>query len=389
MPLGPYDPDVYRRFAENLRGRFGGPNIEHVSMRALRRKAVARPRSSPPTARRCGGRRSRRALAAKTVYLGDGPEIVLPRATPAAGRRSSRRRRSSSTRCCSSCAPCRSSTSAGRWATTPSSTRSATSTCPSPTPRTTGSPTSGARTMGDVKRNAPRPRVHDDRHPAGAPAADADPHHPRARHQHRARLRLHRRGQEGVPAPGDVPRRPARHARACTPAPRSCTPATPARGKLKSYAVFMFGLTATGKSTWSCHQLGLDPDAGEGTWVARTTSSCCAATARRSAPSRTTTSRPTSRCEMQEAMYRALAHQLGPARERHGRRPRRDRLHRRAARRERPRRARPHASSRSSAARRWSRSAPTRSTHRRWRSSTASSSRSSPGATRSCRSPSA
>ena len=31
----------------------------------------------------------------------------------------------------------------------------------------------------------------------------------------------------------------------------------------------MFGLTATGKSTWSCHQLGLDPDQGEGTWVAQ------------------------------------------------------------------------------------------------------------------------
>jgi phosphoenolpyruvate carboxykinase (ATP) len=30
------------------------------------------------------------------------------------------------------------------------------------------------------------------------------------------------------------------------------------KGKLKTYAVFMFGLTAIGKSTWSCHQLGLD-----------------------------------------------------------------------------------------------------------------------------------
>ncbi len=28
--------------------------------------------------------------------------------------------------------------------------------------------------------------------------------------------------------------------------------------KLKTYGVFMFGLTATGKSTWSCHQLGLE-----------------------------------------------------------------------------------------------------------------------------------
>jgi phosphoenolpyruvate carboxykinase (ATP) len=37
--------------------------------------------------------------------------------------------------------------------------------------------------------------------------------------------------------------------------------------KLKTYGVFMFGLTATGKSTWSCHQLGLDNNRGEKTWV--------------------------------------------------------------------------------------------------------------------------
>jgi len=37
--------------------------------------------------------------------------------------------------------------------------------------------------------------------------------------------------------------------------------------KLKRYGVFLFGLTATGKSTWSCHQLGLDHDKGEKTLV--------------------------------------------------------------------------------------------------------------------------
>jgi len=37
--------------------------------------------------------------------------------------------------------------------------------------------------------------------------------------------------------------------------------------KLKRYGVFLFGLTATGKSTWSCHQLGLDYDKGEKTLV--------------------------------------------------------------------------------------------------------------------------
>lgn len=38
-------------------------------------------------------------------------------------------------------------------------------------------------------------------------------------------------------------------------------------GKLKTFGVFLFGLTATGKSTWSCHQLGLDHQKGEKTLV--------------------------------------------------------------------------------------------------------------------------
>ena len=37
--------------------------------------------------------------------------------------------------------------------------------------------------------------------------------------------------------------------------------------KLKKYGVFLFGLSATGKSTWSCHQLGLDWFKGERTMV--------------------------------------------------------------------------------------------------------------------------
>jgi len=36
-------------------------------------------------------------------------------------------------------------------------------------------------------------------------------------------------------------------------------------GKLKRYGVFLFGLSATGKSTWSCHQLGLEFKKGEKT----------------------------------------------------------------------------------------------------------------------------
>ncbi len=38
-------------------------------------------------------------------------------------------------------------------------------------------------------------------------------------------------------------------------------------GALRKYGVFMFGLTATGKSTWSCHQLGLNYKKGERTIV--------------------------------------------------------------------------------------------------------------------------
>lgn len=39
------------------------------------------------------------------------------------------------------------------------------------------------------------------------------------------------------------------------------------KGQLKTYGVFLFGLTATGKSTWSCHHLGLNYEAGEKTEV--------------------------------------------------------------------------------------------------------------------------
>ncbi len=41
----------------------------------------------------------------------------------------------------------------------------------------------------------------------------------------------------------------------------------PRTNKLKRYGVFLFGLSATGKSTWSCHQLGLDWSKGERTLV--------------------------------------------------------------------------------------------------------------------------
>ena len=42
-----------------------------------------------------------------------------------------------------------------------------------------------------------------------------------------------------------------------------------ASDKLKTYGIFLFGLSATGKSTWSCHPLGLNYKDGEDTKVAQ------------------------------------------------------------------------------------------------------------------------
>jgi phosphoenolpyruvate carboxykinase (ATP) len=76
-----YDPDVYRRFAENLRSALGGGNIERLSMRRLRKRAwetaVRTATGSPLWWSAISSRQ-----AAKTVYLGSGPEIVLPRSSP-------------------------------------------------------------------------------------------------------------------------------------------------------------------------------------------------------------------------------------------------------------------------------------------------------------------
>lgn len=41
----------------------------------------------------------------------------------------------------------------------------------------------------------------------------------------------------------------------------------PHGGGLKRYGVYLFGLSATGKTTWSCHRLGLNEAKGEGTEV--------------------------------------------------------------------------------------------------------------------------
>lgn len=50
---------------------------------------------------------------------------------------------------------------------------------------------------------------------------------------------------------------------------KMCTVIDAGTHRLKRYGVFLFGLTATGKSTWSCHQLNLDHHRGEKVEVAQ------------------------------------------------------------------------------------------------------------------------
>ena len=278
-------------------------------MRALQAQGATRPPSSTANGSPLWFSAISSRMAAKTVYLGNGPEIVLPKPSAGAARASSRRRPSSSTRCCSSCAPCRSSTSAGRWATTASSTRSATSTCPSPTPRTTASPTSGRAPWARSRAGRPGPEFIMIDIPEEHQLRMQILTHPRARHQHRPRHRLHRRVQEGVPAPGDVPRRPARHAR---PARRHQGRARPRRAPRASSRRTACSCSASpppasppGRATSSAST----PTQGEGTWVAQ--DDIVFLQARRlvaTAPSRASTSRPTWTLKLQEAMYHALTH---------------------------------------------------------------------------------
>ncbi|MFC2088353.1 phosphoenolpyruvate carboxykinase (ATP) [Calditrichota bacterium] len=77
---------------------------------------------------------------------------------------------------------------------------------------------------------------------------------------------------------------------------------------LKKYGVFLFGMTATGKSTWSCHQLGLDHTRGETTEVCQDdiTFLCDDGSALGSENNFYVKTDVTS--DQQEAMYNALIH---------------------------------------------------------------------------------
>ncbi len=266
MPSGPYDPDVYRRFAENLRGALDGPNIERLSMRALHRKAmetaVITANGSPLWFSAISSR-----MAAKTVYLGNGPEIVLPKPSPeqlAIVEKAPeqlhkvlqlmrtmpfvhvRRQMGDNGEFNPICnlyvcvADKKNYRLAYEW----------------------------AMTMGDVRKSRPGPQFTmidvPQEHPLRMQILTIPEHdinvalgtdytgECKKGFLRQGMFRADGRGMLGLHAGTKLVR--ARDA---------------ATGKLKTYAVFMFGLTATGKSTWSCHQLGLDFTQGEGTWVSQ------------------------------------------------------------------------------------------------------------------------
>ncbi|MGQ9495450.1 MAG: phosphoenolpyruvate carboxykinase (ATP) [Thermoanaerobaculaceae bacterium] len=266
MGAGPYDPSAYRQFAENLAFALRGENIQSLGMRRLKRKAW---KSAFPTAQGSplwwSAVSSR--MAAKTVYLGSSPDTVLPNPTPqqlAIVERAPeqlhkvlqllhtmpfvhvRRQMGDNPEFNPICnlyvcvADPKHYRIAYEWAST----------------------------MGEVKKHRPGPEFF---------MIDIPMEH-QLRMQilvlpeydinvalgtdytgeckkgflRQAMFRADQLGMLGLHAGTKIVR--VKDA---------------ASGKLKTFAVFMFGLTATGKSTWSCHQLGLDPALGEGTWVAQ------------------------------------------------------------------------------------------------------------------------
>lgn len=266
MAETPYDPDAYRRFAENLRSALDGKNIEHPGMWSLRRKALKTAQRTAVGSYTWFSKVSSR-IAAKTVYLGAGPEIVLPRPStvqlgivekapeqlhkvlqlvktmPFVHIRRQMGDNSEYNPVCNlyvSVADPKNYRLAYEWAST----------------------------MGPVKRRGPGPEfvmIHiPEEHMLRMQVLVLPEHNInialgtdytgecKKGFLRQAMFRADQRGMLGLHAGTKVVRARDR-----------------GTGKLKTYGVFMFGLTATGKSTWSCHQLGLDPDQGEGTWVAQ------------------------------------------------------------------------------------------------------------------------
>jgi len=82
----------------------------------------------------------------------------------------------------------------------------------------------------------------------------------------------------------------------------------PHDGRLKRYGVFLFGMTATGKSTWSCHQLGLDHSRGEKTEVCQDDIVFLTDDGSALGSENNFYVKTDVRPEQQEAMYNALVH---------------------------------------------------------------------------------
>ena len=265
MAAGPYDPDVYRRFAENLRGSLDGPNIERPSMRSLRRKAFASSRGTADGSHVWYSATSSR-MAARTVYLGS-QQVWLPRPTPVQLEIVQK-------------APEQLHKVLQLLRTLPfvhvrrqmGDNAEFNPICnlyvSASDPKNYRLAYMWARTMNDVRSHRPGPEFimvdipeeHRLRmqvlaipeHNINLAIATDYTGECKKGFLRQGMFRADERGNLGLHAGTKVVR--ARDQRT---------------GKVKTYGVFMFGLTATGKSTWSCHQLGLDSDQGEGTWVAQ------------------------------------------------------------------------------------------------------------------------
>jgi len=82
----------------------------------------------------------------------------------------------------------------------------------------------------------------------------------------------------------------------------------PRENRVKRYGVFLFGMTATGKSTWSCHQLGLDHARGEKTEVCQDDITFLRSDGSALGSENNFYVKTDVRPDQQEAMYNALIH---------------------------------------------------------------------------------
>jgi phosphoenolpyruvate carboxykinase (ATP) len=265
MSEGPYDPDIYRRFAENLKGSLEGRNIEHPSMGTLRRKALKSARRTANGSYLWTSAISSRQ-AARTVYLGD-ESVQLP--SPTAQQLAIVERAPEQLHKVLQLLKTQPFVHVRRQMGDNAEFNPVCNLYVSVSdPKNYRLAYEWAMTMGPVK--------------GGRRGPDFTMIHVPEEHQLRMQiLVLPQHGINiamGTDYTGECKKGFLRQAmysadmrgmlglHAGTKVVRVRDSRT---GQLKTYGVFMFGLTATGKSTWSCHQLGLDPSLGEGTWVAQ------------------------------------------------------------------------------------------------------------------------